>query len=100
MLAVMEFWGSISPARIARRTRQRGAAAARRAGIPASSCVLQVLGLGVPLRQWAEQGWQGRPIAQETASGILIAALGTIAGRLQRPGTSAERQLGARFHVG
>jgi hypothetical protein len=50
-------------------------------GTPAASCAVHVLGRGLPLRQWALEGWQGRPIAQETASGILIGALGTIAGR-------------------
>jgi hypothetical protein len=49
-------------------------------GVPASSCLVHVLGLGWPLRQWAQQGaWQGRPIDQETAAGVLIAALGILA---------------------
>jgi hypothetical protein len=31
------------------------------------------------------QGWNGRPVRQEQAQGILIAALGVLAGALQRP---------------
>jgi hypothetical protein len=31
------------------------------------------------LKEWAlEQGWNGRRVTQEAASGILIAALGTL----------------------
>jgi hypothetical protein len=31
------------------------------------------------LKQWAlEQGWSGRRVSEEAASGILIAALGTL----------------------
>ena len=47
--------------------------------IPAALCVVHVLGLGWSLRQWARHGWHGRPIAQETASGILVGALAAIA---------------------
>jgi hypothetical protein len=47
-------------------------------GIPVSSCLVHVLGLGWPLRQWAQGAWQGRPIDDETAAGVLIAALGAV----------------------
>ena len=34
------------------------------------------------MREWAiRQGWGGRPVRQEQAQGILIAALGMLAGR-------------------
>jgi hypothetical protein len=43
------------------------------------SCVWHVLGMEQSLKEWAlEQGWNGRRVTQETASGILIAALGTL----------------------
>ena len=33
------------------------------------------------LREWAmRQGWGGRPVRQEQAQGILVAALGVLAG--------------------
>ena len=48
-------------------------------GVPASSCLVHVLGHGRPLKDWAQQGWRGTPVAQETASGILVTALGIIA---------------------
>jgi hypothetical protein len=40
-----------------------------------------VVGLQRSLREWAiRQGWGGRPMRQEQAQGILIAALGILAG--------------------
>lgn len=48
-------------------------------GRPAAACLVQVIGLGRPLRHWARDGCRGRPIAQETASGILIGALAALA---------------------
>lgn len=50
-----------------------------RLGWPAGSCLVHVLGLGWSLKDWAQDGWQGPPIAQETASGILTGALGALA---------------------
>jgi hypothetical protein len=51
-------------------------------GSPAGSCLWQVLGLGRSLRAWAlGRGWRGRPMRQEQALGILVAALGVLAGR-------------------
>jgi hypothetical protein len=88
MLAVMEAYGTITP-------EMRRAGLELRAviltgsrpvllllgllGIPSAACVVHVLGLGWGLRQWAQHGWHGRPIAQETASGILVGALAAIA---------------------
>jgi hypothetical protein len=38
-----------------------------------------VLGLGWSLKAWAQQGWRGEPIDPETASGVLLFALGILA---------------------
>ena len=47
---------------------------------PAGSCVWHVVGLQRSVREWAMcQGWGGRPVRQEQAQGILIAALGVLA---------------------
>jgi Domain of unknown function (DUF6456) len=47
---------------------------------PAGSCVWHVVGLQRSVREWAiRQGWSGRPVRQEQAQGILIAALGMLA---------------------
>lgn len=49
---------------------------------PAGSCLWHVLGWERSLKEWAlEQGWSGRRVSQETASGILIAALGALEAR-------------------
>ena len=46
---------------------------------PGGSCLWHVVGWERSLKEWAlEQGWAGRRVSQEAASGILIAALGTI----------------------
>jgi hypothetical protein len=48
---------------------------------PAGSCVWHVVGLQRSIREWAiRQGWGGRPVRQEQAQGILVAALGVLAG--------------------
>jgi hypothetical protein len=50
---------------------------------PAGCCVWHVAGLQRSVREWAmRQGWRGRPIRQEQAQGILIAALGVLAWHL------------------
>lgn len=47
---------------------------------PAGSCLWHVLGWECSLKEWAaEQGWSGRQVSQEAASGILVAALGALA---------------------
>ena len=47
---------------------------------PAGSCVWHVVGLQRSVREWAmRQGWGGRPVRQEQAQGILVAALGVLA---------------------
>lgn len=50
-------------------------------GSPAGSCVWHVVGLQRSIREWAmRQGWGGRPVRIEQAQGILVAALGMLAG--------------------
>jgi Domain of unknown function (DUF6456) len=50
---------------------------------PGGSCLWHVVGWEQSLKQWAlEQGWNGRRISQEAASGILIAALGALEAHL------------------
>ena len=50
-------------------------------GSPAGSCVWHVVGLQCSIREWAmRQGWGGRPVRIEQAQGILVAALGVLAG--------------------
>ena len=50
---------------------------------PAGSCVWHVVGLQRSIREWSmRQGWAGRPVRQEQAQGILIAALGMLAAHL------------------
>ena len=47
---------------------------------PAGSCVWHVVGLQRSVREWAlRMGWGGRPVRQEQAQGILVAALGMLA---------------------
>jgi fermentation-respiration switch protein FrsA (DUF1100 family) len=48
---------------------------------PAGSCLWHIVGLQGSIRGWAmRQGWSGRPIGEKQAQGILIAALGMLAG--------------------
>ena len=50
-------------------------------GSPAGGCVWHVVGLQRSVREWAmRQGWGGRPVRIEQAQGILVAALGMLAG--------------------
>jgi hypothetical protein len=51
---------------------------------PAGSCLWHVVGWERSLKEWAlEQGWAGRRVSQEAASGILIAALGALEAHLR-----------------
>lgn len=46
---------------------------------PGGSCLWHVVGWERSLKEWAiEQGWSGRRVSQESASGILVAALGVL----------------------
>jgi hypothetical protein len=47
---------------------------------PAGSCMWHVIGLQRTVHEWAHrQGWGGRPVRQEQAQGMLVAALGMLA---------------------
>jgi hypothetical protein len=53
---------------------------------PGGSCLWHVVGWEKSLKEWAlEQGWSGRRVSQEAASGILIGALGTLEAHYQAP---------------
>jgi hypothetical protein len=67
----------------ARRQVHQATAALGGISSPAGSCVWHVVGLQRSVRDWAiRQGWGGRPVRQEQAQGILVAALGMLAGHL------------------
>lgn len=55
---------------------------------PAGACLWSVLGEGMNIREWSlREGWAGRPLKRETASGILVGALGALVAHygLDRP---------------
>jgi hypothetical protein len=53
---------------------------------PAGSCLWHVLGWERSVKEWAlEQGWSGRRVSQEAASGILAAALGALEAHFGAP---------------
>ena len=55
-------------------------------GSPAGSCLWHVVGWERSLKEWAlGQGWSGRRVSQEAASGILIAALGALEAHFGTP---------------
>jgi hypothetical protein len=63
----------------ARRTVWRAIQAVGGIASPAGSCLWHVVGWEQSLKEWAcEQGWNGRRVSQEAASGILVAALGAL----------------------
>jgi hypothetical protein len=63
----------------ARRAVWRAIQAAGGIASPAGSCLWHVLGWERSLKEWAlEQGWSGRRVSQEAASGIFVAALGAL----------------------
>ena len=63
---------------------------------PAGSCLWHVLGWERSLKEWAlQQGWSGRRVSQESASGILIAALGTLESHFG----IAQKLSSSHFHV-
>ena len=50
-------------------------------GSPGGSCVWHVVGLQRSIREWSmRQGWAGKSIGEKQAHGILVAALGVLAG--------------------
>lgn len=47
---------------------------------PGGSAIWYIAGLGHSVKEWAAlQGWNGRPLSQPEARGILVAALGMLA---------------------
>ena len=63
---------------------------------PAGSCLWHVLGWERSLKEWAlQQGWSGRRVSQESASGILIAALGALESHFG----NAQKLSSTHFHV-
>jgi hypothetical protein len=73
--------GDLTDSQIAARERvSRALDALGGHGSPAGSCVWHVVGMQTSIREWAmRRGWGGRPVRQESAQGILIAALGVLA---------------------
>ena len=66
-------------AEVARTSVWRAVSAVGGISSPAGSCLWHVVGWERSLKEWAqEQGWAGRRVSQEAASGILIAALGAL----------------------
>jgi hypothetical protein len=46
---------------------------------PAGSCLWHVVGCEWTVKDWAlREGWGGRPLSQEQAAGVLVAALGVL----------------------
>lgn len=63
----------------ARRTVWRAIQAVGGIASPGGSCLWHVVGWERSLKEWAlEQGWSGRRVSQEAASGILVATLGAL----------------------
>jgi hypothetical protein len=70
-------------------------------GSPAGSCIWHVLGCGRSIREWAiRQAWNGRPSDQKEAKGILIAALGMVAGHYGYSEIGGRPQLVQKADVG
>lgn len=50
-------------------------------GSPAGACVWHVVGLETSITEWARrEGWGGRPIGHSQGQGVLVGALGVLAG--------------------
>jgi hypothetical protein len=68
----------------ARRRMHQAMAALGGISSPAGSYVWHVVGLQRSVREWAlRQGWGGRPVRQEQAQRILVAALGVLAAHFE-----------------
>ena len=64
----------------------------------AGSCVWHVVGCETSIREWAvRRGWGGRLVGHAQAQGILVAALGVLAGHYGLETTSSSQQ---RSHRG
>jgi hypothetical protein len=73
--------------------RERVAAAIDALGGPASpagACVWHVVGLECSVTEWARRsGWGGRPIGHAQGQGVLVSALGVLAGHYGLAGQRA-----------
>jgi len=73
--------------------RERVAAAIDALGGPASpagACVWHVVGLECSVTEWARRsGWGGRPIGHAQGQGVLVSALGVLAGHYRLAGQRA-----------
>ena len=59
----------------------------------AGSCVWHVIGCGTSIREWTvRQGWGGRSVGHAQAQGILVAALGVLAGHYRLDTTAPVRR--------
>lgn len=68
-------------AEAARHRVHRAIAALGGAESAGGSCVWHVVGCGMSVREWAvSQGWGGRSMGHVQAQGVLVAALGVLAG--------------------
>jgi len=68
---------------------------------PAGSCMWHVVGLQRSVREWAiRRGWGGRPVRQEQAQGILVAALGILAAHTSRGENKQRHRGGDEFRNG
>lgn len=78
--SAFHYVGDFSDAQIAARERvARALDALGGHASPGGSCVWHVVGMQTSVREWAlRQGWGGRPVRQESAQGILVAALGVL----------------------
>ena len=82
----------------ARRRVHEVMAALGRISSPAGSCVWHVVGLQRSVREWAmRQGGGGRPVRQEQAQGILVAALGMLAKHSGHDGPHTTGQMRLRI---
>jgi hypothetical protein len=74
------------PIEAARRAVWRALQAVGGLASPAGSCLWHVVGWERSLKEWArEQGWNGRRVSEEAASGIMIATLGILASHSGSP---------------
>jgi len=59
-------------------------------GSPAGACVWHVVGLESSITEWARRsGWGGRPIGHAQGQGVLVCALGVLAGHYGLAGRRA-----------
>jgi len=81
----------------ARRRVQEALQALGGADSAGGSCIWHVVGCGTSITEWAlRQGWGGRPVGHSQAQGILVAALGMLAGHYGLSAGGTTRRAPAR----